>query len=117
MERQTSHLEWMDTMQRQVEEAARKHGWDWDDGDGYQRWQRSSMGSRYTTLQRKRTTDDGSDYGREFGYDEYQTVKVRISNHQTAYCSEDISLVPEPGPDDHAFAALEKILSGPFVES
>lgn len=96
-----------------VEAMARRNGWELEDGKGYARWNCSSMGSRYAKLERSRIVvdSDGDDD------EQRQTVKIRVSNHATAYCTEDVSLVCDSsraGGDDHTIEQLEAILVGEF---
>lgn len=103
----------IDELCETIEALAMKHGWEIDNGNGFAKWNWSSMGSRYTTLERRRTIidEDGDEY------EESQKLKVRASNHATAYCTEDMSFVCEEGKsggDDHTIEQLESVLAGEF---
>jgi hypothetical protein len=82
----------IDAMCRQVEQAAARDGWA---RDGY--WTTAGTGSMYITLTRAD-----------------RSITVRVSDHGSAYCREDVSLVIPSGRasgDDHTWAYLEARLA------
>lgn len=98
----------------QIEAEAEKHGW----GGMYTResgrnWKPASTGSLYCELSRTRDViEDGIEV------QECQTVRIRVANHSTAYCSEDFSIVvgKQAGGDDHTPQALFAFFASEFVE-
>ena len=71
-------------------------------------WNMASTGSWYAEFSRSQEID---------GDDEYQTVKVRVADHSTVYCSEDYSIVQDGGnADDHTIEALLSVFRGEFIE-
>lgn len=76
-------------LRERVERAAVEHGWDVELAGA------AETGTRYLDLSRGE-----------------QTIRVRLGDHPTAYCREDISLVTNGagGGDDHTFQALERRL-------
>lgn len=81
-------IEWIDSTAAEVKAAAARHGWEIESVS-----HSKETKSRYFRLSRR---------GRE--------LKVRVSDHSTAYCSEDVSLAFDGGPDDHTIEQLEAIL-------
>jgi hypothetical protein len=86
---------------RQLEDAGEIGGWT---GEFYaasgKNWKQTGMGSRYCELSRCINADTEDE--------EWQTVKLRVSDHATAYCREDFSIVVDDagGPDDHKLAEV-----------
>jgi len=81
--------DWVDDMEREVTRLVVKYGWALDQTGGG-----LNTRSQYYLLAK----DD-------------QEIKLRISDHATCYCSEDISLAMEPSGDDSTLATLEDRLS------
>lgn len=101
--REREWWDFFDTTLDGVEELAVRYDWDFNRNrysGGF------NTNSRYFTLEKEvldPETDDPVWY----------VVKVRISDHGTMYCTEDISLVLDPTPDDHTLEDLELLLSDP----
>ncbi|MGB0767356.1 MAG: hypothetical protein ACPGYV_06565 [Phycisphaeraceae bacterium] len=92
-------FDWLEETCDQVESLARQHGWEIDGV-----WHTAQTGSRYVELYREGGEDD----------DELQTIKVRVSDHGSCYCSEDISLAMTPSGDDHTIECLAAALAKSF---
>lgn len=92
---------WIDETCRAVETLAAEHEWE------IGRWYHAETGSRYVELHREcdacvlGTEDDCT----------CETVKVRVSDHGSAYCSEDYSIAKTPSGDDHSLEILAARLS------
>ena len=85
--------EWKDKTEAAVKALAAKHGW---------------------SCMLKSIAQTGSMYYdllRDLPGDEIEMITVRISDHSTAYCSEDVSLSMHEGGDDHTIEYLERRLS------
>lgn len=93
---------WIDETCSRVEELASLHGWEHGD------WSTAETGSRYTELSRECSSCLGV-VDREC---ECKTLKVRVSDHGSAYCSEDLSIALNPSGDDHTIKDLERRLAG-----
>lgn len=96
----TNSSNWMNETCRAIEDAGEAGGWDgeWTKESG-RNWKSATTGSRYCELSRclNKDTDD----------EEWQTVKIRVSDHATAYCREDFSVVQDGGSgDDHKLDAV-----------
>ena len=90
-----------DELEETVMALAAKHGW----RQSRNGWHRAETGTIYIELRRDQD-------------DEMETLKVRIADHPTAHCSEDISLVIASGSEgfnDHNIEILERRLSREFV--
>lgn len=85
--------DWVEQTCEHVQELAQQHGWE------SRLASIAATGTHYYEL----TRDDG-DEGVE-------VVKVRVSDHGSAYCSEDISLAFRPSGDDHDLETLVARLS------
>lgn len=98
--------EWLEETLDAVEALASEFEWDFD------RTQYSggfNTKSRYYELERECSSC-------VLGLDDdctCETVRLRISDHGSAYCSEDISLAKEPSGDDHDLDSLKAALSRP----
>ena len=91
-------FDWIDSTCDRVEQLAEEHGWH------VGRWQLSgSTRSRYVEL--TRTCSACSDDADEACACE--SLKVRVSDHGSCYCSEDVSLAMHPSGDDHTIEDLE----------
>jgi len=99
-ERDAARHAWMTEAEARVESLAKAHGWSRD------RWHVAQTGSQYVELTREGLDEDGDAA--------WQTIKVRVSDHATAHCSEDISIAMDPGYDDHTFEFLAQRLAAPF---
>lgn len=82
-------VEWIDQTMGHVDRLAAEHGWEITSRD-----KSRETKSRYITLER------GTD-----------RLVVRVSDHGSMYCREDISLAMDGGPDDHTIEDLERRLS------
>ena len=96
---ENKHL-WVEATCIKVKQLASEHGWTID------RWTIAETGSRYTELFK----ECSSCLGVICGDCECNTVKIRVSDHATAYCSEDFSIAMKPNLDDHTVNDLEKFL-------
>jgi len=83
---------WLETTVEEVAALADAAGW-YFDGSDYSGGVNTL--SRYYTLERD--LPDG----------EVETLKLRISDHGSLYCSEDISLAMHPSGDDHDLTGLK----------
>lgn len=81
-------VDWIEQTIEQVERLAAQHGWEITSRD-----KSRETKSHYLTLER----DD-------------QTLVVRVSDHGSMYCREDISIAMDGGPDDHTLADLRRRL-------
>lgn len=86
-ERDNDCFDWIDETCRKVTALATENGWECGD------WRRAQTRSRYITMERGDSV-----------------LKVRVSDHGSAYCSEDISIAKTPSGDDHTLEILEKRL-------
>ena len=81
-------------------------------------WELTSIaetGSRYYELTRVGVDSAYNEYNEYPADDEsFQTLNLRYSDHPTAHCSEDISLCPDPSPDDYTLDDLIIILQSKF---
>lgn len=78
--------EWRSNTENEVAKIAKKYGWKFDNmnfSGGV------NTGSRYYELTKNN-----------------EIIKLRISDHGSAYCSEDVSLAFEPSGDDHSIDYL-----------
>jgi len=91
---------WIDATCSRVEELASTSGWETGD------WNTAETGSRYIELHRECSSCLGV-VDREC---ECETLKVRVSDHGSAYCYEDISIAMTPSGDDHTLKDLERRL-------
>lgn len=99
-----------------VWELARQHGWDIYGGDYKAATpadvlvvaHHAETGSYYVEATRWGINSDGED--------DSESIKIRISDHPTAHCSEGLSLVvgDASGPDDDNLMILAERLSRPF---
>lgn len=88
------HLEistWLEDSIEKVEKLCTQHGWSISEKST------ANTGSIYLTVEKD-------------SEDDFDSVVIRISDHSTAYCSEDISISFKPGFDDHTFDDLKKRL-------
>ena len=95
--------QWLEPILDQVAAIADEHEWEFDRNDfsgGF------NTRSRYYTLTRE---CDNCVLGHEGCTCE--TLKLRISDHGSAHCTEDISLAMEPSGDDHTINDLTRRLS------
>ena len=90
--------DWVRATEREVERLAELAGWSVDSRSGG-----FNTRSRYLTLSRPGPLDEDGD-------ETLDELKVRISDHGSAYCSEDISLAMVPSGDDHTIEALSERL-------
>lgn len=92
-------LTWIDATEAECRELCERHGWDMEStGGGF-----NTM-SRYYTISRMVETD-------EYGMEAADSFKLRISDHGSCYCSEDISLAMSPSGDDHTMETFTRRLS------
>lgn len=94
--------EWLFNTREEIDALALKHGWSQDDY-----WRQASTGSCYARFSKEIPDNDE---------DEETTTKylsVRVSDHGTAYCSEDISIAYEPSGDDHSLDHLRTVFARP----
>lgn len=98
-------LAWLEATLDAVERLASKHGWEFD-RDRFQGG--FNTRSRYYTLEWTCPVCCGDD---EDGDCECDEITLRISDHGSAYCREDISLAMEPGGDDHSMDSLAERLA------
>lgn len=84
---------WIADTLAEVERLAVANGWQ------YRLDKIAETLSHYVTLTRLCNDDD------------IEVVKVRVSDHGSAYCSEDYSIAMDPGGDDHSLETLERRLS------
>lgn len=95
----------------EVKRLATLHGWEMSNGEyavnRLEDTHQSQTGSYYFELSRWGLDREGDDA--------QQTIKLRVSDHGSAYCREDISLATTPGGDDHTIDQLNEVLSGEFV--
>lgn len=103
--RKTAAAEWLEATCEEVERLAEKHGWEIAG-----QWHWAQTGSRYAELTRGVWVNEDTD---DEDYIE-QSMKVRVSDHGSCYCSEDISIAMNPSGDDHSIETLEHVLSKPF---
>lgn len=92
-ERRDRRNAWIDDTLAEVERLAKEYGWQ------YRLDKIAETMSHYVSLTRP------------CGDDDVEVVKVRVSDHGSAYCSEDYSLAMDPGGDDHSLEILERRLS------
>lgn len=83
-EKRHTAMQWIDETAATVESLAIKNGWSVDSTN-----RASETMSRYISLSR-----------------ENDVLTVRVSDHGSCYCSEDISLAMSPGGDDHSIETL-----------
>lgn len=102
----TEKAEWVEETCEQVEQLAERYGWELP-GSG---WQWANTGSRYAELSRGRWINEDTD---DEDYEE-QTLKIRVSDHATCYCIEDISLAKEGSGDDSTIEHLAALLARDF---
>jgi hypothetical protein len=101
--REAAWLSWMESTLDEVEQLAERHGWEFD-RDSYRGG--FNTRSRYYTLSWVCPVCCGDD---EDGECECDKIKLRISDHGSAYCREDLSLAM--GGDDHTLESLAKRLA------
>lgn len=93
--RRNEKHDWLDATCKAVESLAVAH--EWEAG----RWHHAETGSRYVELTRECDScilgDDDCTC---------ETIKVRVSDHGSAYCSEDYSIAMNPSGDDHSLEIL-----------
>ncbi len=89
---------WLQETEQKIVQLAREYGWSVERKSGG-----FNTPSRYIELER--SDEEG---------DEWQSIMVRVSDHSSAYCSEDISICMSPGGDDHTIYDLRKILASDF---
>jgi len=96
--------QWIADAEERVRVLCKKHGWDFEYKSGG-----FGTSSRYYELTREggELDDDGDPC-------EWQTIKLRISDHGSCYCSEDVSIAMNPSGDDHSMDILERRLAAPF---
>lgn len=92
--RRVAVAEWREATEEEVERLAEQHGW---------RVDLSSVASTGTRYYRLRCVCDAEC--------EHDDLTLRISDHASAHCSEDISLAFDGGGDDHTIDALARRLS------
>lgn len=99
---ENERFDWLDLTCEAVEKLARIHGWqDASDLNGFS-WNHAQTASRYITLEKM---IEG-----EAGEENWQQIKVRVSDHGSAYCSEDFSIAKNPSGDDHTMGQLKAAL-------
>jgi len=85
---------WIENTEAHAKALAEQHGWHFGDaGGGF------NTRSRYYEV------------WREVG-DDTESFKLRISDHGSAHCTEDISLAMQPSGDDHTMETLAARLAG-----
>lgn len=99
----------LDELATTIDQVAEKHGWCCGvySFESKRHWKHSQTGSRYCEFTRdlRDILDPGS------GVNEQQ-ITVRISDHPTAYCREDFSVVLGGGSgDDNSLESLVKFLA------
>lgn len=99
------HL-WMQETCDKVHDLASEHGWE------IELVSIAETGSRYFCLFRECSSCLGV-VERDC---ECEIINLRISDHSTAHCSEDISISMNPGGDDHSLEFLEQRLRGEWAE-
>ena len=90
---------WRNETEERVRADAEKYGWD------VERSTQAQTGTVYVTIDRQSPADDEEEIGDPDDWTDAETLVVRIGDHSTAYCREDISLVlpgRESG-DDHSY--------------
>ena len=98
--RENEVIDWIDTNCNVVDKLVTKHGWS---SDG---WSRAQTRSRYLAISREGIDSDGDEA--------WQEMTIRVSDHGSAYCREDLSLAFEPSGDDHTMELVEASLASPF---
>lgn len=95
-------LAWLESTLDRVEQLAATHGWEFDRC----RFRGGNTRSRYYELEWICPTCQGE------SDDDCccESLTLRLSDHGSAYCREDISLAMRPGGDDHTLAELERRL-------
>lgn len=88
--------DWLDETCKTVESLAAEHEWE------FGRWHYAETGSRYVELNRE---CDSCILGSD-GDCTCETLTVRVSDHGSAYCSEDYSIAMKPSGDDHTLEIL-----------
>lgn len=88
-------FDWLDATCEAVEKLASENDWEHDG------WHVAGTGSRYTTL-----TRECGNCILGGGACTCETLKVRVSDHGSCYCSEDVSIAKTPSGDDHSLAIL-----------
>lgn len=92
--RRVAVAEWREATEEEVERLAAQHGW---------RVDLTSVASTGTRYYRLRCVCDAEC--------EHDDLTLRISDHPSAHCSEDVSLAFDGGGDDHTIEALARRLS------
>lgn len=95
-EREAYHL-WLDATVARVEQVAAVNGW------SMSILSIANTGSRYYELSRE--SNDG---------EQYEELTLRISDHGSCYCSEDLSIAMREGGDDQGLAAVIRRLEQPM---
>lgn len=93
-------LQWILKTCNDIETAAEAGGWSgvWTKESG-RNWTTASPGTRYAEFTRC-VNEDTED-------EEWQSVTIRVSDHATAYCREDFSVVHDGGGgDDHSLDSV-----------
>ena len=91
--------EWQEQTEAACEALCEEHGW------VMELISRASTGSAYYELTRDVDDDDDDDDA------EAETIKLRISDHGSCYCSEDVSIAMNPSGDDHDLDFLARRLA------
>lgn len=99
--REAAWLAWLESTLDAVERLASKHGWEFD-RDRFQGG--FNTRSRYYTLEWTCPVCCGDEDGDDCCC---ESLTLRISDHGSAYCREDVSLAMAAGGDDHTLADLE----------
>jgi hypothetical protein len=105
--REKDWLDWLEATLDAVERFAKQHGWDFNRHDysgGF------NTPSRYYELTRLGGEWDADNEE----YLDIETLKLRLSDHGTCYCSEDISLAMNASGDDSTLEALGRRMARPF---
>ena len=99
--------DWHDRTLADISDLAAEHGWDFDPFDC-----RGGVNTRshYYDLYRDCAACVGDCVATEDDNCECQTLVLRVSDHGSAYCSEDVSLARQPGGDDHDLDYLRRRL-------
>jgi len=85
---------WRDDVIDAIDAACAAHGWTENRRSGLS-FSRSSRSEYHT-------------YSRELNDEDIEEIKVRISDHGSAHCSEDYSIAMMPSGDDHT---LEQVVA------
>lgn len=89
---------WVYDTESAIEAVVESAGWSITERSGG-----FNSASRYLTIYRENFDGD------------FEEFKLRISDHGSAHCSEDISLAMNPGGDDHSIETLTARLAREFI--